>query len=93
MYYRMVIEGGHLGAGKATEMVRYFRSDDPVDLFSTAARMPRAKGKTFGTGVKLIERITREQFEEGISRNRIDPYLRRRKESRKKRKKSDVLFH
>jgi hypothetical protein len=93
MYYRLILEGGHMGAGKSVDMVRYFRSDDPVDLFSMAARAPRAKGKTFGTGVKLIEKITRDQFEEGLAKSVNNPYLKRRKNGKKCRKKSSVLFH
>jgi hypothetical protein len=45
MYYRAIIECGHMGAGKSVDTVRYFRAENPVDLFSAAARIPRAKGK------------------------------------------------
>ena len=93
MYYRLIIEGGHMGAGKAAEMVRYFRADNPVNLYSMAARIPRAKGKTYGTGVKLIEKITRDQYEDGLAKAGCNPYLKRRKGRKKASRKRDVLFH
>jgi len=75
MYYKAIIECGHLGAGKSLDTVRYFRADNPVDLFSAAARIPRAKGKSLGTGVKLLEKITREEYKKGIEETRSSLYL------------------
>ncbi len=54
MYFKMILECGHAGAGRSLETVRYFRGESPVDMFSIAARVPRAKGKDRGTGVKLV---------------------------------------
>ena len=79
MYYKAIIECGHMGAGKAVDTVRYFRADNTVDLFSAAARIPRAKGKTLGTGVKLLEKISHEEYTRGLEETRSNPYLRTRK--------------
>jgi hypothetical protein len=45
MYYRAIIECGHMGAGKSVDTVRYFRADNPGDLRSVAAGSPRPKGE------------------------------------------------
>jgi hypothetical protein len=91
MYYKLILEGGHMGAGSSMEMVRYFRAENPVDLYSMAARMPRVKGKTHGTGVKLIEKISRKEYETGRKVTRGSEYLGTRRSSR--RKKSSKAFH
>lgn len=94
MYYRLVMESGHVGAGKSIETVRYFRAENPVDLFSFAARMPRAKGKMNGKGVKLIEKISKVEYERGVEFSSRNPYLKKRKAARKaRRSKESVLFH
>jgi len=93
MYYRLVMENGHMGAGKSIDTVRYFMAQNPVDLFSAAARIPRAKGKGNASGVKLIEQITRDQYEQGVAMTRSNPYLARRRKSKKGRKKKEAVFH
>ncbi len=93
MYYRLVLENGHMGAGKSIDTVRYFRAENPVDLFSAVARIPRVKGKGSATGVKLIEPITRDQYEQGVAMTQDNPYLARRKRKKKGRKKKETIFH
>jgi hypothetical protein len=92
MFFKLILENGHVGAGNSLETVRYFRAENPVDMFTIASRIPRVKGKVSGGGVKLVERISREEYERGIQENRHNPYLRtRKKKSSRKRKK--VLYH
>ena len=79
MYYRLILSGGHVGAGNELDMVRYFRSENPVELFSMAARAPRVKGKSSGTGVKLVQPVSREEYERGVKAAKKDPYLSRRR--------------
>jgi len=93
MYYRLVVENGHVGAGKSIDTVRYFMAENPVDLFSNAARIPRAKGKANASGVKLIERVTRDQYEQGLALTQNNVYLARRKRKKKGKKKKETLFH
>ena len=94
MYFKMILESGHVGAGNSLETVRYFRADNPVEMFSLAARIPRTKGKARGTGVKLIQPVSREEYLAGSRQEASDPYLNRRKNRKGSRRKSkDVTFH
>jgi len=91
MFFKLVLENGHVGAGNGLETVRYFRAENPVEMFSIASRIPRVKGKFNGTGVKLVERISREEYERGIKDNQDNPYLRTRKRrSGRKNRKSPI---
>ncbi len=92
MYFKMILECGHVGAGRSLETVRYFRGESPVDMFSIAARVPRAKGKDRGTGVKLVQSVSRDEYIKGIQQAAGDRYLSARKKSKHKKKK-EVLFH
>jgi len=92
MYFKMILESGHVGAGRSLETVRYFRGDSMLDMFDRAARAPRVKGKGTGTGVKLVQPVSREEYIKGVQKSASDPYLSTRKNKRGKRKK-DVLFH
>ncbi len=92
MYYRLILSGGHMGAGKEMEMVRYFRSENPVELFSMAARAPRVKGKSSGAGVKLIQPVSKEEYERGLKATMDNRYLNTRKHKSRKVEK-DLTFH
>ncbi len=92
MYFKMILESGHVGAGKSLETVRYFRGESPVDMFSFVARVPRVKGKDRGTGVKLVQSVSRDEYIKGIQRAGGDRYLSTRKK-RKHTKKKEVFFH
>jgi hypothetical protein len=94
MYFKLILEGGHVGAGKALDTVRYFRAENTVDAFELANRVPRVKGKTLGTGVKLIQQVSIEEYREGIKRTSTDTYLNTRRKSRKsKYRRKNILFH
>jgi hypothetical protein len=77
MYFKLVMEGGHVGAGKSYDMVRYFEGDDIFGVFSQSFRTPRLKKKEFGSGIKLIREISRGEYVAGKGRERKDPYLNR----------------
>ncbi len=94
MYFKLILEGGHVGAGKSLETVRYFRAGSTLDAFDLANRVPRIKGKSFGTGVKLIKQVSREEYRDGLRKTSSDPYLNTRRKNRKSSKRrKDVLFH
>lgn len=93
MYYKLIVENGHIGAGKSLETVRYFRGENPVDMFNIAARIPRAKGKDRGTGVKLVQSVSRDEYLQGIKQAAYDPYLKTRKKRKSGKRKKEVLFH
>jgi hypothetical protein len=58
MYFKLVMEGGHVGAGKSCEMVRYFEGDDIFCVLTKSLHTPRLKKKEFGGGIKLIKEIS-----------------------------------
>ncbi|MDT8366923.1 MAG: hypothetical protein RRA15_10590 [bacterium] len=94
MYFKLILEGGHVGAGKSLETVRFFRAQSTLDAFDLANRVPRVKGKSIGTGVKLVQQVSREEYKEGVRRTSTDPYLNTRRKSRRSRRKSkEILFH
>ena len=76
MYFKLVMEGGHVGAGKSYEMVRYFEDDD---IFCVLAKshIPRVKKKEFGRGIKFVKEISWREYVTGKRRERKDPYLNR----------------
>jgi hypothetical protein len=93
MYFKLILENGHVGAGKSLETVRYFRGESPADMFDIAARVPRVKGKNRGTGVKLVQSVSREEYIRGIQQAADDRYLNTRKRKKHTKRKKEVLFH
>jgi hypothetical protein len=77
MYFKLVMEGGHVGAGKSYEMVRYFQGDDIFGILARTRSIPRFKKKAFGEGIKLIKEISWGEYLTGKGRERKDPYLNR----------------
>ncbi len=70
MYFKLVMEAGHVGAGKSCDMVRYFEGDDIFGVFAGSRRMPRLKKKESGIGIKLIKEISRQEYIHGKGRER-----------------------
>ena len=77
MYYKVLMEGGHMGAGNSYDMCRYFSVSNVGMIFDLLKRMPRLKSKGSGSSVKLIEPISREEYKIGRSSEERDPYLTR----------------
>ena len=77
MYFKLVMEGGHVGAGKSYEMVRYFQGDDIFGVLARSRRTPRLKQKERGGSIKLIKEISWGEYLTGKGRERGDPYLSR----------------
>jgi hypothetical protein len=75
MYFKLVMEGGHVGAGKSYEMVRYFEGDDIFSVLAKSFHTPRVKKKEFGGGIKLIKEISWREYLTGKGREKRDPYL------------------
>jgi hypothetical protein len=78
MFFKLILEGGHVGAGKSHEMVRYFEGKDVISVMDSALRTPRVKKKERGNGIKLIEPVSEEEFLLGKTNETADPYLHRR---------------
>jgi hypothetical protein len=77
MYFKLVMEGGHVGAGKSHEMVRYFEGKDIFSVLAKSFHTPRMKRKEFGAGIKLIKEISWGEYLTGKGREKRDPYLNR----------------
>jgi hypothetical protein len=75
MYFKLVMEGGHVGAGKSYDMVRYFEGDDIFGVLARSLHTPRLKKKEFGSGIKLIKEISWQEYSYGKGRERKDQYL------------------
>lgn len=93
MFFKLILESGHVGAGKSYDMVRYLEGRDIFSVLFTASRFPRVKKKGTRKGIRLIQEITRREYLQGRMREREDPYLntRRRRAKRIRRKMSSPL--
>jgi hypothetical protein len=77
MYFKLVMEAGHVGAGKSFDMVRYFEGDDIFGVLARSRRTPRLKKKESGGGIKLIKEISWREYMHGKGQERSNPYLNR----------------
>ena len=77
MFFKVVMNGGHMGSGKSCEFIRYFEADDAMDLFSLLKAFPGLKNKDSASGIKLIKAIDEEEFELGKLAEKNDPYYSR----------------
>jgi hypothetical protein len=75
MFFKLILEGGHLGAGKSYEVARYFKGKDIVSVLTWAFHIPRAKKKESGKGIKMIKEISKKEYVLGKMQERRDPYL------------------
>jgi len=74
MYFKLVMEAGHVGAGKSCDMVRYFEGDDIFGIFAGSRHIPRLKKKESGNGIKLIKEISRREYIHGKGQERRNPF-------------------
>jgi hypothetical protein len=75
MFFKLVMEGGHVGAGKSYEMVRYFEGDDIFYVFAKALRTPRLKKKECAAGIKFVKQVSKREYVHGKRKESKDPYL------------------
>jgi hypothetical protein len=75
MFFKLILESGHVGAGKSYDMVRYLEGRDIFSVLFSASHFPRVKKKRHSKGIKLIQEITRGEYLQGRMREREDPYL------------------
>jgi hypothetical protein len=74
MYFKLVMEAGHVGAGKSCDMVRYFEGEDIFGILARSRRIPRLKKKESGNGIKLIKEISRREYIHGKGQERRNPF-------------------
>lgn len=75
MFFKLILEGGHLGAGKSYDIVKYLKGRDILAVLSWAFNIPRVKKKESGKGIKLIKEISEQEYMLGKMKERRDPYL------------------
>jgi hypothetical protein len=75
MFFKLILESGHVGAGKSYDMVRYLQGSNIFSVLSLASHLPRVKKKGNRKGIKLIQEISRREYLQGRMREREDPYL------------------
>ena len=75
MFFKLVMEGDHVGAGKSYEMVRYFKGNDIFSILASSPKIPRLKKKKRTVGIKFIREISWKDFINSKKRERSDPYL------------------
>jgi len=68
MYYKLIMEMGHLGAGKSLERVRYCEGEDILSVFDRAHRFPQVKRKERRRGIVFIQQISRSEYLKGLYR-------------------------
>jgi hypothetical protein len=84
-YFKVVVKGGHMGAGKSYDMVRYYEAGDIVTAFTSVRSLSRVKKDQNGTAVFSIEPIVVEEYYQGKKKERRDPYLNCRRMPRTKK--------
>ena len=75
MFFKLILEAGHVGAGKSFDMVRYFSGKDIMAVMDSALKTPRVKKKVGGRGIKLIKPISENEYLRGKLIEAGDPYL------------------
>ncbi len=78
-YFKVVLRGGHVGAGKSYDFVRYFQAEDMLSAFMEAGSLSRVKKNGRKTGICSVETISPEEYLRGKRRERDDPYLHGRR--------------
>ena len=78
MYFKVLMEMGHVGSGKSFEITRFFEADNAVSLLSLLKSYPALKSKHNGAAIKLIEPASKEDFEKGQFMQQDTLYKKRR---------------
>ena len=78
MYFKVILEGGHVGAGKSFEMVRYFEAENAIVLLKYLESYPALKFKSRGAGITLVKPISKEEYLLKKDLERNDPYPERK---------------
>jgi hypothetical protein len=74
-YFKVVLKGGHMGAGKSYDLVRYYSAQDMLSAFLNALSLSRVKKNPNGTSIYSIEQIPVDAYHRGKKEERRDPYL------------------
>ncbi len=67
MFYKLIAECGHMGAGNSFERTWFIKGDSPMTVLQKARRLPRVKRQATSLAIKLIEQIRREEYINGMN--------------------------
>jgi len=67
MFYKVITECGHLGAGNSFEKAWFIKGADALEVMQKAKRLPRVKRKETSLAIKLIKKISREEYISGMN--------------------------
>ncbi len=67
MFYKIIVECGHMGAGNSFDRVLFIKGENPLIVLQRARTMPQVKRKETSLAVKLIKEISKEEYVNGIN--------------------------
>ncbi|MBI5892943.1 MAG: hypothetical protein HZB79_04735 [Deltaproteobacteria bacterium] len=70
MFYKAIIECGHVGAGNGFERVWFLKGANPLAVIKRARMFPRVKRKDTLLSIKLLKRISKSEYICGINSRR-----------------------
>ncbi|HAG50977.1 MAG: hypothetical protein A2X87_01645 [Deltaproteobacteria bacterium GWC2_42_51] len=70
MFYKIIIECGHMGAGNGLERIWFIKGENPLVVLQKARKLPRVKRKETSLAIKLIQEISKEEYISGINNYR-----------------------
>lgn len=91
MFFKVVMDGGHMGSGKSYEFVRYFEAEDAMDLFDLLRAFPGLKNKDSASGIRMVQAIDEDEFERGKLAEKKDPYYSR--DSKRSRNVAECIIN
>ena len=62
LYYKVLIEGDHMGAGRSHDVTRYFKSDNLNALYRSLNKLSRIKSRSGLRSVREVIPVSRENF-------------------------------
>jgi len=70
VFYKIIIECGHMGAGNGLERIWFIKGENPLVVLQKARKLPRVKRKETSLAIKLIQEISKEEYISGINNYR-----------------------
>jgi hypothetical protein len=62
LYYKVLIEGGHMGAGRSYDFTPYFKADNLNALYRSLNKLSRIKSRSGLRTVREVIPVSRENF-------------------------------
>lgn len=76
-YFKVILENGHMGAGKSYEVKRYIKGRDTLSAISKSRDLPGVKKRNTVDAIKAVTAITKGEYILGRLKEYEDPYLQR----------------